>query len=178
MQSAMQRPDRPDFIAYAGTPQEMWWDTHTEDWVKAPTAPVPANLGQIVQAFSAIRDARTAKRHAWEKEDLALEEDQHKLKVIMLALLNANGAKSITTDHGLVYRTEKIKPSAADWNAVYAWINENPERFELLEKRLKSTFVKEFMEANDGAIPPGINVHREFEVTVRRPNTPSTPSDQ
>lgn len=171
MQSAMQRPDRPDFIAYPGTPAEMWWDVHTEAWVKAPTAPMPANLGQIVQAYSAIRDARTAKRRDYEAADLALEEDQHKLKVIMLALLNSNGARSINTDHGTVYRTEKIKPSAADWSAVYAWIGENPERFELLEKRLKSTFVKDFMEENEGAIPPGINVHREFEVAVRRPNT-------
>lgn len=171
MQSAMQRPDRPDFIAYAGTPQELWWDTHTEAWVKAPTAPALANLSKVVQVYRTIADTRTAKRKAWEAEDLALEEDAHKLKVLMLSLLNANGARSINTDYGTVYRTEKIKPSAADWNAVYAWIGENPERFELLEKRLKSTFVKEFMEANEGAIPPGINVHREFEVAVRRPNT-------
>lgn len=177
MQAAMQRPDRPDFIAYPGTPNEMWWNPVIEDWVKAPTAPMPANLGKVVQAYSAIRDARTAKRKAWEEDDRALEEDQHKLKVLMLELLNTNGAKSINTDHGTVYRSEKIKPSAADWNAIYDWIGENPERFELLEKRLKSTFVKEFMEQNEGAIPPGINVHREFEVSVRRPNVATSKND-
>ena len=129
------------------------------------------NLDRVVQAYNAIRDARTAKRHAWEAEDLALEQDQDKLKVMMLELLNQIGGKSIATDHGTIYRTEKVRPSAADWSAVYAWIMADPDRFELLEKRLKATFVKQFMEDNDGLIPPGVNVHREYEVAVRRANS-------
>lgn len=171
MQAAMQRPTDPSHIAYPGTPNEMWWSEEVQSWVAAPKP--AANLDMIVQAFSAIRDARTAKRQAYEKEDLALEEDQRKLKVLMLELLNATGAKSIATEHGTVYRTEKIKPSAADWTTIYDWIAENPERFELLEKRLKSTFVKDFMEEHEGQVPPGVNVHREYEVSVRRPNVAS-----
>ena len=128
------------------------------------------DLNQVVQAYSAIRDARTVKRHAWEAEDLALEEDQNKLKVLMLSTLNSIGGQSIRTEAGTIFRTEKLKPSAADWNVVYAWIMADPERFELLEKRLKPTFVKQFMEENTGAIPPGVNVHREYEVSVRRPS--------
>lgn len=168
MQAQLTRPTDPAFIAHAGTINELWWDGHA--WVKPP-APIAPNMDQVVQAYNAIRDARTAKRRAWEKEDLALEEDMHKLKVHMLATLNNNGAKSIATDHGTVCRTEKIRPSAADWGAVYAWIAADPDRFELLERRLKATFVKEFMDEHEGQIPPGVNVHREFEVSVRRANS-------
>ena len=131
------------------------------------------NLDRVVTAYNAIRDARTVKRHAWEAEDLALEADQNQLKVVMLDILNQTGSKAISTNSGTIYRTEKIRPSAADWSAVYDWIIADPERFEALEKRLKPTFVKQYMEENDGAIPPGINVHREFEVNVRRTNTSS-----
>lgn len=131
------------------------------------------SLDKVVQAFNAIRDHRTAKRHAWEAEDLALEEDQNRLKVLMLGILNQTGAESIRTEHGTAFRTLKVKPAAADWSAIYAWILEEPERFELLEKRVKATFIKQFMEDNGGAIPPGINVHQEYEVSVRRPNTAS-----
>ena len=126
------------------------------------------NLDRVVQAFNAIKDARTVKRHAWEAEDLALEQDQDKLKVLMLELLNRIGGKSIATEHGTVYRSEKLRAGAADWSAVYAWIMADPDRFELLEKRIKATFIKQFMDENEGAIPPGVNVHREFEVSVRR----------
>lgn len=129
------------------------------------------NLDAVVAAFNAIKDARTVRRHAWEAEDLALEQDQQKLKAFMLDILNKIGGKSIATEHGTVYRTEKLRPSAADWKSVYDWIVEDPERFELLEKRLKSTFVKQYMDEHEGAIPPGVNVHREYEVAVRRANS-------
>jgi len=135
------------------------------------------NLDRVVQAFNAIKDARTAKRHVWEAEDLALAQDQDQLKVLMLDMLNQIGGKSIATDHGTIYRTEKVRPSAADWNTVYAWIMADPERFELLEKRLKATFVKQYMDDNDGVIPPGVNVHREYEVAVRRASSAPSSGD-
>lgn len=126
------------------------------------------SLDKVVQAYAAIRDARAAKRQQFDAEDAVMETDQHKLKALMLQLLNETGAKSIATDHGTAYRSEKIKVAAADWNVIYDWIREDPDRFEALEKRLKSTFVKQYMDDNDGAVPPGMNVHREYEITVRR----------
>lgn len=171
MQGQLERPVDPAHIAYVGTANEMWWTG--AEWVKpANPTPASANLDSVVQIYTTIRDARAAKRHAWEKEDAALEEDQHKLKVLMLDLLNQTGAKSIATTHGTVYRSEKIKPSAADWGAIWQWMKDN-DGFDLMERRLKSTFIKTYMEENDGAIPPGVNVHREYEVSVRRPSTNS-----
>lgn len=132
-------------------------------------------LDKVVQAHQAIRDARTARRHAWEKEDLALEEDQNVLKRVLLDHLNQNGAKSVNTEFGTVYRTEKFKPSAADWGAIWEWAKQN-DGFEIVEKRLKATFIKEYAEAHGGQLPPGVNAHREFEVSVRRPNTTGKPA--
>lgn len=138
------------------------------------------NLDQVVKAHQAIKDARTAKRHAWEEADALLEADMQKLKVYMLGLLNATGTKSMATEHGTVYRREVLKPSGADWGAIWEWAKAN-DGMDIFERRLKVTFIKEFMDQNDGAIPPGINIHREFEVAVRRPNDPSgkrgTPAD-
>jgi hypothetical protein len=37
-----------------------------------------------------------------------------------------------------------------------------------LEKRIKKTFVQEWMDAHEGTPPPGVNVYREFVVRVRR----------
>lgn len=167
----MIRPTDPAHIAYPGTPNELWWDG--ANWVKpapASNATTMPQMDKVVQAYNAIRDARTVKRKAWEKADLALEEDQHKLKVLMLEILNSTGARSIATPSGTAYRSEKVKASASDWSALYGWIMEDPDRFEVLEKRVKPTFVKQFMDENEGAIPPGVNVHREYEVSVRRPN--------
>lgn len=145
----------------------------------APPTTVPAfPLDKVVQARQAIKDARTTKRHAWEKEDLALEEDQHKLDMLLLQMLNAQGASSIATGYGTVIRSLKLKPSAADWGAIWEWMKEN-DAADLLERRLKTAFIKEYMEAHktvdaegretQGPPPPGINILREYEVSVRRP---------
>lgn len=135
-----------------------------------------ANLDTVVQAYNAIRDARTARRHAWEKVDAELEEDQHKLKVFMLELLNRNGAQSIKTSAGTVYRSERAKVSGADWGAIWAWAVEN-DAMDIFERRLKAKFITDYMEENGGVAPPGINVHREFEVSVRRPSAGSNNED-
>jgi hypothetical protein len=136
--------------------------------MEANTAPM-FPLDRIVQARQAIKDARTVRRHAYEKEDLILEEDQKKLDMLLLDMLNQQGASSIATEDGTVIRSLKLKPSAADWSAIWAWIMQDATRGELLERRLKTAFIKEYMEENNNAIPPGINVHREYEVSVRRP---------
>lgn len=135
-----------------------------------------ANLDNVVVAYNAIRDARTARRHAWEKADLELEEQQNILKRFMLDLLNKNGAQSIKTSSGTVYRSEKLKVGGADWGAIWAWAKEH-DAMDIFERRLKTTFVKEYAEENGGAVPPGINVHREFEVAVRRPSAATKDED-
>lgn len=135
------------------------------------SAPQLPSLDKLVQAYKAIGDARTVKRHQWETEDQALEADQIKIRAAILQIMNATGATSIRTDHGTAIRSFKTKPSVADWSAVYAWIVADPARFELMEKRVKSTFVKEYMDANGGQLPPGINVHQEYEISVRRPTS-------
>jgi hypothetical protein len=140
----------------------------------------PPSLSKVVQAFMAIKDHRTAKRHAWEAEDAALEADQDRLKALMLQIMNTTGAESIRTEHGTAIRQLKTKPSVSDWPAVYGWILADLERFELLEKRVKPTFINQYMNENDGQLPPGVNIYQEFEISVRRPTSApgSSPASQ
>lgn len=135
------------------------------------------DLGRVVEAHNAIKDARTAKRHAWEKEDAELEVQQNRLRAFLLDFLNKNDIKSVNTDHGTFYRTEKIKPSAADWGAIWEWMKAN-DAPDLMERRLKAAFIKEYMEAHGGTMPPGVNVYREYEISIRRPNTARTSSEE
>lgn len=135
------------------------------------------DLDRVVQAYTAIRDARSARKRVWEQEDAQLEAQQTTLRAFLLDHLNRTNTQSVRTTHGTAYRTEKLKPSAADWGAIERWIVDN-DAFDLMERRLKATFIKQYMEDHDGAIPPGVNVHREFEVSVRRSNGASSTAAQ
>lgn len=127
----------------------------------------PVSLDRFAKAYVKLRDARSAAKKVWEEADLALKLKQERLEVEMLKFLNDHQIESMRTAAGTVYRQEEIQPSCADWTALYAWIAEN-DAFDCLERRVKKTFVKEYMEQHNGERPPGVNVMREYVVRVRR----------
>lgn len=124
-------------------------------------------IDRLTKVYIKIRDKRAELKAAYDKEDVELKMKQEKLENAMLAQMNATGAKSVRTDFGTVYRQEEIKPSASDWDSLYRWIRNN-DAFDALERRIKKTFVTEYMDTHEGALPPGVSVHREFVVRVRR----------
>lgn len=168
MQGQLTRPTRADHIAYAGTPDELWWSKDHDEWVKPPRPQAPG-MDRVIQAYDALRNHRAIKEAEHKKADADLEADMVKLRALLNEMMNVSGASSVKTEYGTAYRTEKLKVSAADWGALNDWILEDPSRIEIYEKRLKAGFVKDFMEQNENAIPPGVNVHRDYEVSVRRP---------
>lgn len=124
-------------------------------------------LDKVIDAHNAVRDARAALKAKFAREDADLEAEQNQLRAYLLDQLNRSGAESIKTEKGTVYRTSRIMPSAADWSAVWQFAKDN-DAMEIFQKRLKTGFITEYMEENDGALPPGVNITREFDIGVRR----------
>lgn len=133
----------------------------------APQAPAQLDMNAVVNAFINIRDARSALKREFEAKDDELKGKQARLEAVMLGHLNATNMAAVRVDGGTVYKQEEVKPSCSDWSSFYQWVSEN-DAFDALEKRLTKKFMVEFMEAHEGALPPGVSVHREFVVRVRR----------
>lgn len=131
----------------------------------APTVDMTA----VTRAHINIRDERSRLRKEWEAVDGTLKESQVKLENVLLDHLTKTNSESVRTEAGTFYRQEEVIPNAADWNAFYDWIRDN-NAFDALERRIKKTFVTEYMDANDGALPPGVSTFRQFVVRVRRPS--------
>lgn len=128
--------------------------------------PVP-EIDRMVEVYIKLRDRRAARTSQYEKED---KEDREKMAVIENELLRRATAEGVTgfkTEHGVTYSDVKYVCSGADWGAFYDWIVEN-NAFDMLERRIKSTTVKTYMEENDGAVPPGVNVMTIRQMKVRR----------
>lgn len=125
------------------------------------------DYAKLVEVFLKIRERRSELKREFEAQDEKLKADQAKLEAAMLQHLNAAGLDSARTAQGTFYKQESLKPSASDWVAVYDFIKDN-DAFDMLERRIKKDFVKDYMEMNEGVPPPGVSVHREYEVRVRR----------
>lgn len=139
------------------------------------TAPAPPpqpdqtiDLAQLSATYIKIREAKLARKHAWEAEEAAFDARLTMIEGHMLRHLNQHGMESVRTDGGTFYKQESIKPNIVDDVAFFAWVKDN-DAFDALERRVKVGFIKDFAEAHEGGLPPGLNVSREWVVRVRKP---------
>jgi mannose/fructose/N-acetylgalactosamine-specific phosphotransferase system component IIB len=105
---------------------------------------------------------------AYENEVETIKSQQelvkHALKDQMLAL----GVKSVKTEQGTVTLSQKVRYNASDWDAFKEFIKEH-DAIDLLEKRVAQTNMAKFLEENPKLLPPGLNSHSEYAISVRKP---------
>lgn len=131
------------------------------------------NLDELVKIYLTIRGEREILSRQFEQKDKELESEMQQLEQAMLAECNNVNADSIRTGHGTVIKSLRENFVCNDWDNLKSFILEN-QAVELLQQRIHQTNFKEFMEnhPNDG-LPPGINVMREYKITVRKPTKSS-----
>lgn len=124
-------------------------------------------IDKVTETYIKIRDARAQLKREYEAKDKEYVDQMDMLEAFLLSVVDNLGIESMKTAHGTVIKSISIKPSCGDWNAFYTWIADN-RAFDALEKRVKKTFIIDYMNDNKGDLPPGVSVHREYEITVRR----------
>lgn len=126
------------------------------------------NTEEIVEAYLAIRNQRDKILREYEAQDALLKEDIKQLEVTLLSVCNSINVDSIRTKHGTVMRKLNERFFCEDWDNFRKFVFEN-EALELFEKRIHQGNFKQFMAENEGdGLPPGVNVLREFGITVRK----------
>ena len=125
------------------------------------------SIEKIVAAYIKIRDAKEAIYAKYKAESAELEEQMTILKHKLLDVSKETGVTSFSTPHGTAYRTVKDRYWTNDWESFYTFMREN-NAMGLLEKRIHQTNMKEYLENNPGEEPMGLNIDREYEITIRR----------
>lgn len=131
----------------------------------SPNGVVPVE--KLVSAYVKIRNARDAARKEYEGADAKLAEKMDAIKAALLDHCKQNDVESVKTRAGVFYRTLKTRFWTADWEAMNRFILDRglPEFF---EKRLNQGVVKQYLEDNPDMYPPGLQVDREYTITVRK----------
>jgi len=131
------------------------------------------NTDQLVETFITLRNERDRMRNEWEAKDAVIKEEMATLEQALLAICNETNATSIKTDKGTVIRKLNERFFCSDWDNFRDYVLEH-QALELLERRIHQGNFKEFItERQDEGLPPGVNVMREFGVTVRKPTSVS-----
>lgn len=126
------------------------------------------NTEQMVDAYLAIRGERERLLHEYEANDARLKEDLAKIEAALLGVCNEINADSIKTTNGTVIRKLNERFYCSDWDNFRKYVLEN-EAVELLERRIhQSNFKQHLSETEQDGLPPGVNVMREFGITIRK----------
>ena len=126
------------------------------------------NTEELVAAFIAIRNQRERLLQEFETADKALKAESAQIEMALLNVCNSINADSIKTSHGTVMRKLNERFFCQDWDNFYKFVLDN-EAVQLLERRIHQGNFKEFMKDHEGdGLPPGVNVMREYGVSVRK----------
>jgi hypothetical protein len=126
---------------------------------------IPINT--IVDTYIRIRDTKDVLTNKYKAEVAELDAQMAVLKHKLLDVSKETGVTSFSTSNATAYRTLKSRYWTNDWESFYGFMREHGT-MELLEKRIHQMNMKEFMEQNPDAHPPGLNIDSEYEITIRR----------
>ena len=119
---------------------------------------------KMVAAYIKIRAAIKVK----EDDIKALKEEQSLVTDSMLELCAKEDIDSIRTPFGTVSRRVYSAYWTSDWEQMYKFIADN-DAYHLLEKRIHTANMREFLEENPNQLPIGLQSDRKYTVSVRKP---------
>lgn len=124
-------------------------------------------VDKLIKVYVKIRDAKAEKKEELEKEMAAFDEQLDAIQEQLLELCRKTGVDSLKTAHGTAMRKVTTRYWTQDWESFHKFIKEH-DALHLLEKRISQGNMKEFLEQNPEDHPPGMSVHSEYQITVRR----------
>lgn len=125
------------------------------------------SVDTLVSIYIKMRDKRD---EIVREMDAKVKEVEDQMKVIneeLLKICKETGATNISTPNGTAYRTIKNRYWTNDWESFHKFMNENGA-MELLERRIHQSNMKQFLDENPDLHPAGLQVDREYAITIRR----------
>ena len=124
-------------------------------------------ISDAVGIYVKLRDKKAQLKAEYQDTIAPIQEKMDKLEAKFLEIMNTTGVDSLKTEHGTAYSSTRTSASVADKDAFFNFVKEKNE-WPLMEVRASSTAVKQFAEANEGELPPGINYNVERTINIRR----------
>lgn len=125
------------------------------------------DINAVVEHYIKLRDHKSMLDAEHKARVAEIDAQMTNAENFLLNHLNESGLDRVGVGAGTVFVQVKTMPSFEDKEATIAYIKQSGN-VELLQSRLSSTAVKEFMDANNQQLPPGVKIMTERTVTIRR----------
>jgi hypothetical protein len=121
----------------------------------------------LVKVYIKLRSAKDDLRRNYDLQDKDLQDQMNMIQSEILDFCRNSGLDSLKTKYGTAMRSVKERYWCTDWDSFRTFVKEN-DAIELFEKRIHQTNMKQFMETNPELLPPGMNIEREYSITIRK----------
>lgn len=126
-------------------------------------SPMPQSIGRCADLYNDVRQLR-----------LTMDKEVEKIKAreteIREHIINNLSKSQDTGAAGLRYRAQivtKVAYKLADWGVFTSWVRKN-DRFDMLQKRVSDTAVKDYAEQNEGKVLPGLEKINVPDVSITK----------
>jgi hypothetical protein len=124
-------------------------------------------LSDAVGLYVKLRDQKAKLKADYQELAAPVQQKMDKLEAKLLEVFNTTGMDSIKTEFGTAYTSTRTTASVADRDVFMDYVKAH-EEWSLMEIRASASAIKQFQEASDGDLPPGINLTVERTVNIRR----------
>ena len=126
-------------------------------------------IDKVVTAYLNLRDAKALAEEEHKVKIDSIERQMEVLSDKMLEFCNDNNMETVRTAMGTISRRVKERYWCTDWEAMHEFVLEHEAPY-LLERRINTATMKQFLEENPGLCPIGLQSDRKYAVVVRKPN--------
>lgn len=123
---------------------------------------------ELVAAYIKLRSAIQRKEEAHKADIENLKAQQDVISDALLGLCNEQNVEGLRTQAGTVSRRIQTRYWTNDWSSMYDFIKEHDALY-LMEQRIHSGNMKQFLEENPDTLPIGLQADRKYVITVRKP---------
>jgi hypothetical protein len=125
-------------------------------------------LDRLAKIYRKIRTEITTLTQEYDGKVETLKAQQEEIKNAMKDMMKTMGVTSVRTAQGTVVLAVKTRYHTQDWDSFKKFVVEH-DAVDLLEKRIAQSNMSQFLEENPGLVPPGLNSHAEYDISVRKP---------
>jgi len=138
----------------------------TEETVTQPSNSEPIDINAAVALYVELRDQKAAIAAKAKEESKPYNEGLERLEGVLLQALEGQGARSVATPSGTVYRRAERSATIKDKKAFREYVIANG-KFDLLDWKANKVQVFDHIEETKEAVP-GVNTSAFMTVGVRR----------
>ena len=118
---------------------------------------------KLAKVYVKIREARRELK----KKDDALEAQLKQVAAELLNICKEQGAATIRTEHGTISRRVTKRYWTNDWESFFKFIKDQ-DAFNLVQQRINTTNMQQFLEEHPELYPPGLNADVEQTVVITK----------